>query len=172
MRIRPADTTDAEDIHRVSLASCRAAYEGVLDDEAFLDMADDPSRIDALRQHLADTASDESVVYLVAETDGSVVGFLLCLYGIDRPRHVDENDAYVKSLYVHPDVWNEGIGSELLEEGLARLPPELDRVQVGVLAANEIGKRFYEARGFERMDDGTFEVGGGTYEAHFYYKRL
>ena len=172
MHIRSAEPTDAEAIHQVNVASCRAAYEGALKDDAFLEMTDDDSRIETLRTKLAETAAIKSLIYLVAKQESSVVGFLQLLHNDQLPDHIDNDDAYLKSLYVHPTAWNEGIGTALLEEGLDRLPNELARIQLGVLSANEIGKRFYQAHNFERIDGGTFEVGEVTYETDIYAKHL
>lgn len=118
MYIRSAEPTDAERIHEVSVASCRAAYEDVLEDDAFLEMVDDDSLVEPLRAKLAEAAADESLIYLVAQQDSSIVGFLQLLHHDRLPDHVDNDDAYLKSLYVHPTAWNEGIGTTLLEEGL------------------------------------------------------
>lgn len=168
MRIRAAEPADAAAIHDVSVASCHAAYADVLDDDAFLEMVDDPSRVPDLRSRLVDAATAPSVVYLVAENDTGVVGFVQCLYGDHRPAHVDEGAAYLKSLYVRPGRWGEGIGSDLLAAATDRLPDCLERVQLGVLAANDVGRRFYEARGFEKVGDGTFEAGDVTYDTVVY----
>ncbi len=172
MHIRSAAPTDAGAIHRVSVASCRAAYEDVLADDALLEMVDDDSRIEPLRATLTETAAVDSVIYLVAERESSIVGFLQLLHHDSLPDHIDDDDAYLKSLYIHPTAWNEGIGTALLEEGLSRLPDELARIQLGVLRANEIGKRFYEAHNFERINQGTFDVGAVTYETDIYAKPL
>lgn len=172
MYIRSAEPTDAERIHQVNVASCRAAYEDVLEDDAFLEMVDDDSLVEPLRTKLAETAADESLIYLVAQQDSSIVGFLQLLHHDRLPEHIDNDDAYLKSLYVHPTAWNEGIGTALLEKGLDRLPDGLDRVQLGVLSANDIGKRFYKSHNFERIDKGTFEAGEVTYETDIYAKLL
>lgn len=172
MRVRSAAPSDAEDVHHVSVASCRAAYGDVLDDEALLEMVEDPSRVGALEARLREVSADDSVIYLVAETGSAVVGFLQCLCGDRCPDHVSEADGYLKSLYVHPDRWREGIGSELLAEGIARLPAGCARVHVGVLADNEVGKRFYEAHGFERVGNGTFDVGEVSYETDIYARQV
>jgi ribosomal protein S18 acetylase RimI-like enzyme len=171
VRIRAAVPADVEAIHHVSVASCRAAYEDVLDDDAFLRRVDDPSRVDALRARLDDAGSDGSLVYLVA-VDERVVGFLQLVSGSRRPEHVAEDAAYLKSLYVHPDRWRDGIGSRLLDAGLARAPDGLDRVLVGVLAANHVGRELYERRDFERIGTGTFDVGAVTYDTVVYATEL
>ncbi len=166
-----AGPADAAAIHRVSVAACRAAYEDALDDHAFLDAVDDPARAERLRGRLEDVAGADRVVYLVAENDG-VVGFVQCLHGPHRPDHVPEGEAYCKSLYVHPESWGEGVGTRLLRAAIDRLPPDCSALRLGVLAANEHGKRFYEARDFERVGEGTVEVGGTTYDTDVYRRRL
>lgn len=173
MRIRPASPTDADAIHRVSVASCRAAYGDVVDD-AFIQMVAEPSRVETLEDRLVDAESADPVVYLVAETPdtGTVVGFVQVLSGTYRPEHVDPGAAYLKSLYVHPDRWREGIGSDLLAESLARLPASISHVRLGVLSANDAGKRFYEVHGFERVDTGSFDVGAVTYDTEIYAREL
>ena len=122
MYIRSAEPTDAERIHQVTVASCRAAYEDVLEDYAFLKMVDDESLVEPLRTKLAETAADESLIYLVAQQDSSIVGFLQLLHHDRLPDHIDNDDAYLKSLYVHPTAWNEGIGTALLEERTRSTP--------------------------------------------------
>lgn len=172
MIIRAATPADAPAIHRVSVASCRAEYIDALDDPGpFLARVADPSRIEALRDRLETVAENDKIVYLVAD-DGAIVGFVQVLAGERTPEGVPLSVAYLKSLYVHPDRWNEGIGSHLLDTALTRLPDTVERVRLGVLAANEAGKRFYERRGFEHVDDGTFKTGGRSYSTEVYARSV
>ncbi len=172
MQVRSAAPADAAAIHRVSVASCRAAYEDVLDDQTFLEVVNDPSRVDTLADRLESVATADGVVYLVAEREGALVGFVQCLHGDDRPDHVPEGEAYLKSLYVHPDSWGEGVGTRLLRAVIERLPPDRSGLRLAVLTVNERGKRFYESRGFERVDEGTFETGGVSYDTDVYARAL
>lgn len=168
MHVRPATPGDAAAIHHVSVASCRAAYtEALADPEPFLTRVRDPLREENLREKLARTADDDRVVYLVGVDDG-IVGFVQVLVGERTPEAISANTAYLKSLYVHPDHWRRGIGSDLLEAALARLPDNIERVRLDVLAANEAGRRFYEAQGFEPVGRGSFEAGGRSYETVVY----
>lgn len=47
------------------------------------------------------------------------------------------------SIDVHPDWWNQGIGTALLERGLELLPGSIDTVRLEMVAGNEIGQRLY-----------------------------
>jgi ribosomal protein S18 acetylase RimI-like enzyme len=172
MDVRPASPADAEAVHRTFVAACRAAYGDALEDDAFVETVDDPSRVAPLRERLAEAESSESWLYLVAEDENDLVGFVQLRYGEYRPEHVEPGEAYLQSLYVHPDRWNEGVGSALLAASLDALSNRVGRVRLGVLSANETGKRFYERRGFERVGTGTVEVGGVAYDTDVYAREL
>lgn len=168
--IRPARPADAEGIHAVSVASTRAAYEGRLHDETFLRVVDDERRVESLRSFLGEAAGADDVVYLAAADDERVVGFVQLLSGDRVP--AGSGGAYLKSLYVHPDRWGEGVGTRLLSAGLDRLPAGVDHVRVAVLSVNDLGREFYEARGFEWLESETFEIGGVSYDTEIYYTKL
>lgn len=170
MEYRRAKPADAEGILEVLARSARAAYADLLEPDdleaAFLDL-------DAgeLRDRLERIASEETVVYLVAADDGEVRGFAQFRCGDRAPDHL-EGDAFLQSLYVLPDRWNEGIGGELLAEGVARLPGDAETLQLSVFADNDPAKCFYENRGFERTGGGTFEIDGTAYETDVYTRDL
>jgi GNAT superfamily N-acetyltransferase len=75
-------------------------------------------------------------------------------------------DAYVvPRLYVHPDRWGEGIGTELVDHVVAQVREATDRLRVVLLAGNEVGVGFYEGYGFDPVersgltDAGEAEIG-------------
>ncbi|WP_246084364.1 GNAT family N-acetyltransferase [Salinadaptatus halalkaliphilus] len=85
---------------------------------------------------------------LVALENGSVRGFADFRWE-DTPTKafVDPDEAELKAIYVDPDSWGQGLGTALLEAGLERLPDEIERLRLEVLADNDIGTRFYSGRG-------------------------
>lgn len=175
MEIRAATPSDAEPIRQVSARSCRAAYEDILDDESLIETMEDPSVADDISAFLAETNEDDHVVYLVATPDDDpdeIRGFVQLLVGDHAPDPVAEGTAYLKSLYVDPDDWGEGIGSDLLDAGSERLPDWSSRVRLDVLADNDIGRRFYEQRGFEQVDTNAYESGDTTYDTAVYVRSL
>ena len=72
----------------------------------------------------------ETTVY---ESDGRVVGFISMI----------GNE--VGAIFVHPDHQGNGIGRALMDSVRGSRP----YLELGVLEANEIGRRFYDAYGFK-----------------------
>lgn len=70
---------------------------------------------------------------IVFELDGRLAGFLSLV----------ANE--VGALFVDPDLYGRGIGRALMDEARVRRP----FLELSVFEANEIGRRFYEAYGFE-----------------------
>jgi GNAT superfamily N-acetyltransferase len=111
-------------------------------------------------------ADEEATRYLVAESeDGSVVGYALFVRGEGTKDFVDPdaNEAELRALYVAPERWGEGIGTRLLEAGIEDLPASAERLKLETFAANDRGRTFYRARGFEAVGESTFEVEGTDY---------
>jgi ribosomal protein S18 acetylase RimI-like enzyme len=172
MNIRPAAPTDSESIRRVSARSSRAAYEEILDDEALIETMEDPEMSQQIADHLREVRETAAIVYLVATAGAEICGFVQLLAGERTPERTDEEEAFLKSLYVHPDHWGEGVGTALLEAGVERLPESADTLSLAVLADNDIGRGFYESRGFEKVGPSEFEVDGVSYDTVIYERSL
>lgn len=68
-------------------------------------------------------------------------------------------------LYVHPERRREGIGSGLLEATVDALEAQgVEDVRAMVLSANEVGKSFYRAHGFEPVETAETTIGGESHE--------
>ena len=174
MNVRPARPTDAEGIRQVSARSCRGAYEDILDDETLIVTMEDPGMAVDIREWLTETREDDRVVYLVTESedDGEIHGFAQVLVGERAPDRTDDDEAFLKSLYVDPDHWGERIGSALLDDALERLPDSIARLSLSVLADNDVGRGFYESRGFEQVGTSAYEIGGVSYDTAVYATSL
>ena len=84
--------------------------------------------------------------FLVAERDGSVVGYVVADSVSNRGTEV----GHVKDIAVHPEHRGEGIGSTLLTRALAVLGANgIDRVKLEVRAENDEALRLYRRFGFE-----------------------
>ena len=147
---------DATSVRRVADAAWHDAHDDIVGPEAvegFLEEYYDPTD---LRERYANADG----VTFVAEDGGRVVG-----YATGVP---DENGYTLGSLYVHPDRQGEGIGGKLLNrvETTARTDG-YDTLDLVVMAENDAAVGFYEAVGFERVDDHydpNFDVDGYVYE--------
>ncbi|KXY69076.1 GNAT family N-acetyltransferase [Bacillus sp. FSL W7-1294] len=128
-----------EDIHAVQSVAKIAwhdTYEGIIPREiqdSFLDEA----------------YSDEKMKYRLENTHlfvAEVIGFANF-----SPVRL-QNEAELGAIYLLPDQQGKGIGSALLQKGLTVLKG-IRKLYIHVEAANEKGKRFYEAKGFAQLEE-------------------
>ena len=157
---------EAFDVLRVNGAAWREAYD-FLPESALpsRDYRPDPSRVS---EFYANVQERDAPVF-VAVRDGEVVGFAELRWGSDETdSFVPQTDAELKALYVHPDAWGEGIGSELLVASLFAVPPTFERLTLQTFRENQPARAFYERHGFSLIDDAVFEIDGAEYPTSVY----
>lgn len=153
--IRAADLDDASRIASISVMSWRAAYAGIVPDDALRDL-DVDERADRWTRILADGSGT-----VLVWDDGQVRGFLS-----GGPCRDDDagGDLEVYALYVEPDRWRDGIGSALMAAFLSDERTDGVRTaRLWVLEANAHGRAFYERCGYVR--DGaskSFAIGAAV----------
>src|SRR5919112_5409610 len=95
---------------------------------------------------------------LVADAVGEVVGMVLVTPADSRPAEV----AVVQMVFVAPERWGEGIGTELVAAALGEAKTRgFERTQLWAHADDERARRLYEGRGFGRAGR---RVAGGSGE--------
>jgi RimJ/RimL family protein N-acetyltransferase len=142
--IRRAEPADAEALAELHAASARAAYTGMLPDEA-LSWWEPSRRLPRLRARLADPAPLPATL-IAADPAGALLG--MCVVGACGD---DDRVGYgeLHALYLAPAAWGSGLAAELLAEGLACLAAAgLGPVSLWVLEDNERARRFYLRQGF------------------------
>jgi ribosomal protein S18 acetylase RimI-like enzyme len=80
-------------------------------------------------------------IFLVGVADGKVVGFA-------NFYPVSPDEVELAAIYVLPEAQGCGIGTRLLEAGIARFSPAA-KITLRVERANAPARRFYERKGFE-----------------------
>lgn len=151
MTVREATPDDVPVIRDVARRSWENDYPDVVSRESIEEGVDDwysPARIE-------DELSRARTVILVAEEEGSVVGFV----------HAYWNDevGYVLRLYVDPDHRRAGVGTRLFERVRdALFGRGVDHVDAMVLADNDPGNTFYRTLGFEMDDQRETTIGPET----------
>ena len=163
LTIRPATVDDIEDIQRVARRSWDAAYEDVLEQATIDDLLGEGYSTDVLEAW----TDAETAELLVAtdDDDDETVGYASATVE-DEERVADLN------VYVEPDHWRRGVGTDLLAAMEDRLADrDVERVRDYVLAHNEPGNAFYREH-FERVDDREVEIGGEMYTANVYERTL
>lgn len=150
MEVRPAETGDVEGVRAVAEAAWWDVYPGILETDTIRAAVDDLYDEAFLRRVVEER---DDMLFLVATDEGDVVGFATA-----QKTWADEVE--IHTLYVHPDRWNEGVGTHLLEavEDSAEAVG-VDRLRAGVISGNPVGRSFFEGRGFERVETATAEVG-------------
>jgi ribosomal protein S18 acetylase RimI-like enzyme len=155
--VRPATADDIDELRRVARRSWEAVYGDTFDQET-IDALLERGYTDELLAELADAADAE---LLVATEGGDLVGYAGAV-------EADEEPAADLNMYVDPDEWGRGIGSELVETARERLADAgVERVRDYVLADNDVGNAFYSDR-FEKVDDREVEIAGNAYTANVY----
>ncbi|WP_458188012.1 N-acetyltransferase family protein [Haladaptatus sp. NG-WS-4] len=163
METRRATATDIPAIRRVSHETLDAAY----------DFFSEREREATVRNRFSDerlgtALSDDDAILIAAEDGGELVG---CAH-VDTSTHVDAiGEAVLRELFVEPTHWEEGIGTALLEAVESAIRERgLTRLSAPVVVDNERGRRFFEAQGFERVEERVEDLfTGGTAHQLVYY---
>ena len=154
-RIRPMTLADCERVSEIRVRGWQHAYQGIVP-QPYLD-ALSVAR-DAEKRRARFGQGDGSVVNLVAELDGRVVGW--AAYGPYRDGEVRTGDAELYAIYLDPAHLGSGIGRALLAASVERCSG-YPRMFLWVLKGNTRARRFYERAGF-RADgaEEPFDVDG------------
>lgn len=152
MIVREAVTDDAQGIAEVHVASKKAALRGVAPDAA-LDRLSVGERIEKWRAIIGDRRYET----LVGEDSNRVLGVIT--FGPTRDQDCgSEKVGEILTLYVHPDAWRRGLGSELVVHALSRLKSaSFALVTLWTLESSSQARTFYESCGFSF--DGTVKPG-------------
>jgi len=142
--LRLATVADADAIGLVQVETWRAAYQGLMPEEAIAQF-DLEARQRLWREGLSREHQPGSATF-VAVLDDEVVGF--ASVGACRGED-DAGELY--ALYLQPACWDRGIGSALLERSEESMRSSgFTCAILWVLEGNERGERFYRAAGWER----------------------
>lgn len=138
--IRKMTNEDIKQVQSIAKKSWNATYEGIIPEKIqnnFLAMA----YSDEMMQHRL----NQSFMY-VAKSDSDLVGFA-------NFTSVDENGlSELSAIYLDPDCQNRGVGTALLHEGIHNIDG-LKEIRLEVEKENKIGMEFYNAKGFEVVEE-------------------
>ncbi|WP_234425764.1 GNAT family N-acetyltransferase [Streptomyces kebangsaanensis] len=155
--VRRMTLADCDRVAEIRVRGRRSAYPGLMP-QSYLDTLSAERDAERCRTRLA--RDDGSVVDLVAELDGEVLGW--ACHGPYRGGEVLTGEPELYALFVDPARCGGGIGRTLLAEAVRRCTTfGHTRMFLWVLKENTGARRFYERAGFRA--DGTaqsFEVDG------------
>ncbi len=142
--IRTAVPSDSEGIAKVHTRSWQSAYRGILPDD-WLDALKWQDRKERWDPQLP--AESPRAIYVALDSKNEILGFASIGPARDEDLNADETfELY--AIYLSPETWREGVGSRLLLAILPQIPIHAKQLVLWVLTANQIGRAFYEGRGF------------------------
>ncbi|MGW2640471.1 N-acetyltransferase family protein [Streptomyces sp. NPDC001348] len=148
---------DCDRVSEIRVRGWQIAYRGLMP-QSYLDALSVTE--DAARRRARFGQGDGSLVNLVAERGGEVLGWAAS--GPYREDDTYTGDGELYAMYVDDRQRGTGVGRALLRESMRRCAAAgRPRVFLWVLKENDPARRFYERAGFRA--DGTeepFEVGG------------
>ena len=157
MHLRPATPEDAEATAALARHAFCAAFAHLYDPAdlaAFLDEHKTPAGF-------ARIIADPLNRVMLAEAEGSLVGYCVMRLDSDYARHSDATDAMaLQQLYTDPARTGQGIGDALARWALGEARERgKDAVQLSVWSENHGAQRFYARYGFAKIADISFWVG-------------
>lgn len=166
--IRRATEDDITGIQRAVANSWRQGYDGLISEETLVELTDSPTEFypeERFRRKL----SDDELLYFVALAGDEIAGIINFCWGEGNTHDfVDSGGCQIRSLYLDPKFWREGLGTSLFESGREALPAGIDRLFVEVLSANERGCAFYESLGFAEYGHRTITLYDKQLETKLY----
>lgn len=138
--IREMHVEDIPQVQDVAKKSWNATYEGIIPFEIQEKFLENAYNNDRMKQRL------ERSFLFVAEIDSNVVGFA------NFSPVNDEGKAELGAIYLYPEYQGKGIGSALLQKGINELEGVVE-IYINVERDNEIGKSFYDAKGFQVLKE-------------------
>lgn len=92
---------------------------------------------------------DERAVFLVAENEGKLVGFLEATIEREIPIYRLTEYAFIHDLWVEPEYRQQGIARLLVTQAMERLQElEVKQIRLDTAAANEAARRLFAGCGF------------------------
>lgn len=139
---RDAVVDDGPGIARVWVAAWQAAYAGLMP-AAYLESLNAELALPAFEVSLR-----EGLSTCVVEVDGGLAGF--AAYGASRDPDAQAGTGEVIAINLHPLLWRQGFGRELLAYTVRRLARRgYQDASLWVLQGNVNARRFYEALGWQ-----------------------
>ncbi|MFD1587173.1 GNAT family N-acetyltransferase [Halorientalis brevis] len=156
MKVREVTADDQAAIREIAKRSLQASYSlSPQTIESAVRQWYDPDEFEAK------VTGDEVLIFVAEEGDEPVA--------FTENALLEEGEADVLWLHVHPDYRGQGIGSELFETTRSRLEDYgVTRLHGRVLAMNEAGNTFYRNQGFEKVSEGEVRIDDSPYTEAIY----
>jgi ribosomal protein S18 acetylase RimI-like enzyme len=163
--IRRATPEDALSLAEIHVASCQSAYRDILPDSVRKGFTVD-KWVSKFQQMIAE---ETQVIALIKDKE-KILGYTII--GPNRDEDLEDNCGEVWGLYISPDHWRKGLGTQLTKWACRQLKSRgYDIGTLWVFQTNLAAREFYQAMGFT-SDRATKEVKPGAPLAVRYRKRM
>lgn len=150
MKLREAVPEDTESVQRVARESWHKAHGPIFGENGVEKLLDKWYDQDGVEESI----DRKDAPMFLAVDNGEVVGFAQ-----GGPTEDGPADTAVGAIYVLPEYWGEGFGTELLERLFdAFRTDDHKSVWLAVMADNDVGRSFYDKHGFEIHEKRTVEL--------------
>lgn len=156
--IRKPKLDDVEDLNELSKRSWIEGFSDILSRKDLQRAKDKEDFVteESLKQNI----ESKGCLSLVYEVSSKVVGKARIAWTEDETHDIADtnmNEVQLRSFYVHPDYWSQGIGTSLLVEIIEKAPEWAETVKVEALGGSD-AVEFYKNNGFEIVGSGVFSA--------------
>lgn len=160
---------EVREIIRIDALAWREAYDDFLPKDILEAQPVQPTEDDIDRWLDGGLRANREGILVAVNDDQEVRGYADFRWGPDETKaFVQQGEAGLKAIHVHPEYWGEGIGTALFERGIEILPDWVEAIRLEMFAENDMARPFYEARGFEQTDSGEYEIAGESHPTCIY----
>jgi len=152
--VEPGDANDIDELFRLSWSE---GFGDILRSKDIEDVRQDRS---VTEEDIKERIRREGILTLVYERSGTVMGQGRIAWSesaTERYTDTARSEAEFRSVYVHPDHWSEGIGSEIMGELVEQCPVEPVALKVETYEGSDAAD-FYRSKGFEVVQHSTTEA--------------
>ena len=147
VEIRRGVPADIDAIREIATAAWNEAHAPIVGSDTVGEFLATYYDHESFRERLE---RDAAMLAVAADPDDGVRGFAFATLPDDG-----RSTAHLGQLYVAPTRWGEGIGSRLLASVVDESRTAGgEALRLRVMAANDRAVRFYERRGFDRVEEG------------------
>ena len=147
MKIRKAKPEDTEYIQEAAERTWKETYIEILHEQTIQRIIDDWYGSESLKRQIR-----EHRYFYIIEEDGGLAGFINAT--------VEDNIAELHRLYIYPDYWRQGFGTELYSKLEEELPSEVKKIRLTIIPENDPAVEFYQGHGFEKVEEKSTELKG------------
>jgi L-amino acid N-acyltransferase YncA len=166
--VRTANLEDAESIAYIHIRSWQNMYRDFIPESILKNLS-----LQERTQQWLDLLKHDSIV-LAMEINHEIVGFAsICPF---RNFSADSSKGEISAIYLHPDCWRKGLGTQLCQAAIAELERQgYKKILIWIFEANLQARKFYDAMGFSATSSTKLEEfyeGGALLKEVLYQKIL